>query len=307
MKKTLKIILILLILEKTLQKNFAIILNNSKYYYNYRMATNVSAIYNSLKKLGYTSQNMLLLSNQATFNHPANFPANTQRLHDDNIKQNLITENFQIDSFYDDVTLKKHTMAFSGRYEQFDTLNKRMDLEGVDNLLIYLTGHGGDLYMKVLYLEIMFARHFSDFFEELFAGGKIKKALVLSDTCSASTLFNTTSGDDVNAVLFGSSEWDDYALSTGFDSYIGQPLKDRFSFAFVKLLDEIFKKDRKLSFEDFIAEFPKKKIESSSFFFNWMKKKKKDINMNDFLISKGTDVEVLEFEHDIEGISELLY
>ena len=34
-------------------KKVAVILNNSKYYYNYRMVSNVTAIYNRLKLLGY--------------------------------------------------------------------------------------------------------------------------------------------------------------------------------------------------------------------------------------------------------------
>jgi len=54
--------------------------------------------------------------------------------------------------------------------------------------------------------------------------------LVLSDTCSAGTLFSKTNGERVKAILLGSSEWDDYALSTGWDNYIGQPLKDKFSY-----------------------------------------------------------------------------
>ncbi len=65
-------------------------------------------------------------------------------------------------------------MAFSGRYEEFDPLNKRVNLENAETLLLYLTGHGGDLYMKIMYFEILFSYHFSDFFEELFASEKIK-------------------------------------------------------------------------------------------------------------------------------------
>ena len=61
----------------------------------------------------------------------------------------------------------------------------------MDTLLIYLNGHGGDLYMKIKYLEIFFARHFSDFATDLFVSGKVKKLLTVSDSCSAYTLFST--------------------------------------------------------------------------------------------------------------------
>lgn len=55
--------------------------------------------------------------------------------------------------------------------------------------------------------------------------------MVLSDTCSAGTLFFKTNGENVKAILLGSSEYDDFALSSGWDHYIGQPLKDKFSYA----------------------------------------------------------------------------
>lgn len=86
----------------------------------------------------------------------------------------------------------------------------------------------------------------------MFVSGKIKKAFVISDTCSAGTLFSTTDGDKVKAILVGSSEWDDYALSSGFDKYIGQPLKDKFSYSFYQFLGEMSKKRQKMNFEKFI-------------------------------------------------------
>ena len=39
-----------------------------------------------------------------------------------------------------------------------------------------------------------------------------------------------------------------------------------------------------MNFKEFIEEFPKKKIESDLFFYNWMKLKKVDIDVTDFLI-----------------------
>ena len=66
--------------------------------------------------------------------------------------------------------MKNHLKSFSGRYEEMDPLNKRPNFEDYDKVFIYLTGHGGDLYMKVLYKEILFSRHFSDYFEEMFEG-----------------------------------------------------------------------------------------------------------------------------------------
>lgn len=50
-----------------------------------------------------------------------------------------------------------HLNSFSGRHDENDPLNKRVDYDDVENLFIFLTGHGGDYYMKVLYQDILFA------------------------------------------------------------------------------------------------------------------------------------------------------
>lgn len=95
--------------------------------------------------------------------------------------------------------------------------------------------------------------------------------MVISDTCSAGTLFTTTSSESVKALLLGSSEWNDYALSMGYDDYIGQPLKDKFSYQLIKFLKNLVKRKKKIFFDDFLKNFSKNKIDSSIFFLNYMK------------------------------------
>ena len=240
-------IILLITVENIYMKNAAIVFNNSKYYYNYRMVTNTIALYQKLKSSGFTDEDILTGSNQATFNSYANYPPNTQRHEDNNLKSNILDANTEIDLMSEDINLKRHLMAFNGRYEEGDPMNKRIDFRDVDNIFIFLTGHGGDKYMKIQYLEILFSRHFSDFFKDLFIRHKVDSALVMSDTCSAGTLFYTVD-DDVNALLIGSSSWDDYALSMGYDKYIGQPLKDKFSYNFIKYLEEIQQKNFSIHF-----------------------------------------------------------
>lgn len=282
-------------------RNSAILFNNSKYYYNYRMVSNTVALYQKLKRLGFTDRDILVGSNQATFNAYANYPANTQRLEDDDLKSNVLDSQTEIDLLNEDINLKRHLMAFSGRYEEGDPMNKRIDFDDVENLFIYLVGHGGDKYMKIQYLEILFSRHFSDFFKDLFIRHKVDKALVISDTCSAGTLFYTVE-DDVNALMIGSSAWDDYALSMGFDKYIGQPLKDKFSYYLIKHLEEMNKPDATFSFDRLIKKFNKKLIDSDLLYFNKLRKRNKDIELLEFLKQSKKPLEFISFDRERESI-----
>ena len=101
------------------------LLNNSKYYYNYRMVSNTLAVYNNLKAIGYTDEEIQVQNNQCTYNLPANIPPGYQRIEDDNISANLINPNTQLDLNLEDVSLKRHIMSIANRHEQYDSLNKR--------------------------------------------------------------------------------------------------------------------------------------------------------------------------------------
>ena len=104
--------------------------------------------------------------------------------------------------------------------------------------------------MKIQYLEIFFSKHFEDAIEDAFIRDKYKKVLTISDTCSAGTLFYTTTAK--RGIYYGSSGWDMYSLSEGFDKYIGQPLKDRFSYRFQKWI-KTFTEQKQYSFDDFVS------------------------------------------------------
>lgn len=297
---------LLIVLNPAATQKAAAIINNSKYYYNYRMVSNVLSIYNMLKNLGFSDDEILSGSNQTTFNFPANYPQNTQRTHDDDLKHNLLNEETDLDLTYEDINLWRHLLAFNGRHEENDPLNKRAMLNDLETYFLYLTGHGGDKYMKIQYLEILFSRHFSDFFEELFIRKKVDRALVVSDTCSAGTLFYTTTAQ-AKALLIGSSGWDEYALSEGFDKYIGQPLKDKLSSQFTKMLEGFWKSGSNLNFEGMIEKFNRRTIESDLLYFNHMGKNKKDIWLREFFDRKDDPLEVFEFDKSAEQLKGMFF
>ena len=105
--------------------------------------------------------------------------------------------------------------------------------------------------MKIQYLEIFFSQHFADSIEDAYIRDKYKQVLTISDTCSAGTLFYTTTAK--RGVFYGSSGWDAYSLSEGFDKYIGQPLKDRFTYRFQKWIKNMIG-NKQYTFDDFVSK-----------------------------------------------------
>ena len=105
--------------------------------------------------------------------------------------------------------------------------------------------------MKIQYLEIFFSKHFSDSIGDAYARSRYKQVFSIADTCSAGTLFYTTTAKD--GLFLGTSGWDQYSLSEGFDSYIGQPLKDRFSNRFISWF-KILMNRKTINFDEFLSK-----------------------------------------------------
>lgn len=160
--------------------------------------------------------------------------------------------------------------------------------------------------MKIQYLEIFFSRHFSDSIEDAYIREKYKQVLTLSDTCSAGTLFYTTTAR--NGMFYGSSGWDMYSLSEGFDKYIGQPLKDRFSYRFQKWV-KTFNGNKQYSFQDFLStspldrvtpeKFPKEALLSESMHYNNMGRPDSKVNFNSFFKSSKPTFRTVNLEDDL--------
>ncbi len=139
----------------------------------------------------------------------------------------------------------------------------------------------------------------------MFVSEKVKTAFIISDTCSAGTLFHSIKSDLVKALMIGSSTWDDSSLSDGYDKYIGQPMGDKFTRKLMIILDKIKTQNKQYNFLQFTKEFPKNKIESQIFYFNYLNKKKKDININEYLVNKPTKIQEKDFWEDMNLIESL--
>ena len=61
--------------------------------------------------------------------------------------------------------------------------------------MIYIVGHGGDEYMKVLYKDILFSKHINLFLKDMQIRSRVKNILFLVDTCSAGTMFSEISNE----------------------------------------------------------------------------------------------------------------
>lgn len=100
------------------------------------------------------------------------------------------------------------------------------------NLLIFVTGHGGDQFFKFQDEEELTAQDIANLMEELARRQKFRKAVFIADTCQAFTLFDKITTPNVYAL--GTSLRNENAYAHHSDKELGLSVIERWTHGFLK-------------------------------------------------------------------------
>ena len=214
----------------------AIIVSSSRYWFNYRHAINALGIYEIYQRNGIPDENIILstfvgfhrgrffsitsVTQTAvcllfitcanflylcfhSFSTPViadEYAINARnpyknRMHSEGIHlTGWYTNETEIDYRGSDVTVQMFMDALLG------TAPKSLNLNAESNLLIYVTGHGGDQFFKFQDEEELMAQDISNLMDKLYEEKRFGKALFIADTCQAFTLFDKVTTPNVMAL-----------------------------------------------------------------------------------------------------------
>jgi len=96
------------------------------------------------------------------------------------------------------------------------------------NILIYVTGHGGDEFLKFQDAEEISSHDFADAFAQMWEKRRYHEILFMADTCQASTLHNQFYSPNILAI--GSSKLGQNSYSHHVDLELGVAVIDRFTY-----------------------------------------------------------------------------
>jgi glycosylphosphatidylinositol transamidase (GPIT) subunit GPI8 len=108
------------------------------------------------------------------------------------------------------------------------------NLTGAARMLLYLTGHGGDEFLKFRDAEELRATEFAAVISAMKRALGFRELLVVLDTCQAESFFRYVTTDGVTAIA--SSAAGEPAKSSAYDNVIGAPIGDIFSEAFCRIV-----------------------------------------------------------------------
>ncbi len=277
---------------------WAVIVNASKFWLNYRHTANAMAIYHSLKRLGLPDSRIILMQADCAICDPRTYRPGKTFYRPDNVilePADEYSDTVEIDYRDKDVTADNVVRVLTGNTEYGVSQGQMLGSTSSSNVLVYLTGHGGDSFLKFHDQSELMASDLGAAIEYMKLVDRFKNLFVILDTCQASTMYENIGARGWAGASSSKRDQSSYALNS--DARVGTFLIDEFShhmYQFLKTLEHA--PDSNPTFEDMFQYIRSQKM-SSELQFDGSKYKEqggafpRDIPVRDFFASARTAAE----------------
>ncbi|KAI0933178.1 glycosylphosphatidylinositol anchor biosynthesis [Taiwanofungus camphoratus] len=238
--------------------NWAVLICSSRYWFNYRHMANALGMYRTVKRLGVPDSNIILmLADDAACNPRNKFPgcvyANQGRYLD------LYGDNIEVDYRGYEVTVENFLRVLTGRMDSSVPRSKRLLSDDRSNIFVYMTGHGGNEFLKFQDNEEISAFDIADAFEQMWQKKRYNEIFFMIDTCQANTMYSKFYSPNILAT--GSSQIHENSYSYENDNDIGVAVIDSFTHYVLQFMEGI-NKTSQTSMEDLFDSYDFQKIHS---------------------------------------------
>uniref|UniRef100_A0A7C9D7P1 GPI-anchor transamidase n=1 Tax=Opuntia streptacantha TaxID=393608 RepID=A0A7C9D7P1_OPUST len=205
--------------------NWAVLVCTSRFWFNYRHMANTLSLYRTVKRLGIPDERIILmLADDMACNARNKYPA--QVFNNENHRLNLYGDNVEVDYRGYEVTVENFLRVLTGRHENAVPRSKRLLSDEGSHILLYMTGHGGDEFLKFQDSEELQSHDLADAVKQMKEKRRFKELLIMVDTCQAATLFNQVGVSVVDRFTYYTlafferlNMYDNASLSSLFNSY----------------------------------------------------------------------------------------
>jgi phosphatidylinositol glycan class K len=207
--------------------NWAVLVSTSRFWFNYRHLANVLSLYRTVKRLGIPdSQIILMLPDDMACNPRNAFPGTVYNNADRAL--DLYGDNIEVDYRGYEVTVENFIRLLTDRFGEDMPRSKRLLTDDRSNILVYMTGHGGNEFLKFQDAEEISAFDLADAFAQMYEKKRYHEMLFMIDTCQANTMYSKIYTP--NIISAGSSELDESSYSHHADNDVGVAVIDRYTY-----------------------------------------------------------------------------
>lgn len=136
-----------------------------------------------------------------------------------------------------DVTVQNFIRLLTGRLSESTSKSKRLLTDSGSNILIYMTGHGGDGFLKFQDSEEITSIELADAFEQMRQKQRYNEILLITETCQAESMAQKLYSTGILGV--GSSKVGEDSLSHHGDPTIGVYIIDRYTYYALDFLEKV--------------------------------------------------------------------
>ncbi|TVY37212.1 GPI-anchor transamidase [Lachnellula subtilissima] len=240
--------------------NWAVLVSTSRFWFNYRHLANVLSLYRTVKRLGIPdSQIILMLPDDMACNPRNAFPGTVYSNADRAV--DLYGDNIEVDYRGYEVTVENFIRLLTDRVGEEMPRSKRLLTDDRSNILVYMTGHGGNEFLKFQDAEEISAFDLADAFEQMWEKKRYHELLFMIDTCQANTMYSKFYSP--NIIATGSSEIDQSSYSHHADNDVGVAVIDRYTYYNLDFLEtQVREPSSKMTLGDLFDSYDESKIHS---------------------------------------------
>ncbi|CUG88458.1 GPI-anchored transamidase, putative [Bodo saltans] len=218
--------------------NWAVIVSTSRYWHNYRHSANALSFYHLCKQNGIPDSRILLFLSDTVACNPRNLiPGTVYNNGSTSRRTNLYRCDTQVD--FSGYAVNTHTFlsVVQGRFDATQPQSRRLMSDANSNLLVYLTGHGGEGFLKFQDTSYLYSEEIGVMFTLLFAQRMYRKALFVVETCHAESLCLAITAPNVACIASSTVSEDSYSHHQ--DPDIGIDVIDTFTYNTLSQLDGV--------------------------------------------------------------------
>ncbi|XP_076259536.1 phosphatidylinositol glycan anchor biosynthesis class K [Rhynchophorus ferrugineus] len=233
--------------------NWAVLVDTSRFWFNYRHVANVLSIYRSVKRLGIPDSQIILMIADDMACNPRN-PRPATVFNNANQHINVYGDDVEVDYRGYEVTVENFVRLLTGRLPPGTPRSKQLLSDEGSNVLIYLTGHGGDGFLKFQDSEEITSQEMADALEQMWQKQRYHEVFFMIDTCQAASMYERFYSENILAV--GSSMVGEDSLSHHVDPAIGVYIIDRYTYYALEFLENVNAQSNR-SMGEFLKVCPK--------------------------------------------------
>ena len=243
-------------LDRAAEDTHALIVSASRYFHNYRHMSNALLFYDMLRRLGLPDSRIVLMIAGLL---PCDVHNTERPFMYGNLsrRRTLFPGDAEVDWRQEEVTVESVIGVLTNRMAdcQLASSRKRLHSDQSSRLVIYLTGHGSEPFLKFNDQYELAVPELTSAILDAFALGRFSELVMLVDTCQASSLTmplhavpsgawrratvasSTAARALPRVATFASSARGEHSYSYEIDSRLGVALSDAFTFQVYFFID----------------------------------------------------------------------